>query len=228
MPRSLRLAVSYAAVFLACVAVYLSGWGRSATSAQGPRPPVPSTSLALPDDRPVPAGLEKATLASGCFWCTESDFDEVKGVISTTSGYTGGRVVRPTYEQVSSGGTGHVESIEILFDPRVVTFDQLLDHYWHNVDFFNDHGQFCDLGEQYRPVIFVYGNAQRAVAEASKARLQQRFAQRVVVEIVDATVFYPAEDYHQDYSGKNYVRYCVYRWGCGRDQRLAEIWKNAS
>jgi len=116
----------------------------------------------------------------------------------------------------------------MLFDPKVVSFETLLDHYWHNVDFFNDHGQFCDYGEQYRPVVFVHGPAQRTIAEASKARLQARFTQRVVVEIIDATAFYPAETYHQDYHTKNPVRYRYYRWGCGRDARLAEIWRQPS
>ncbi len=228
MNRAQRLVLSFAAVCAGCVVVYLSGWGRSASAA--PLVPTPGTivSTLLPDDRPVPSGLDKVTLAAGCFWCTESDFDSIKGVISTTSGYTGGRVVHPTYEQVSAGGTGHVESVEITFDPRVVSLDTLLDYYWHNVDFFNDHGQFCDYGEQYRPVIFVRDDAQRAVAEASKARLQARFAQRVVVEIVSASAFYPAEGYHQNYSSENPVRYCYYRWSCGRDARLREIWRQAS
>ncbi len=236
MGRSSRLALSFVVLGVLCGSVLLSGWGRTGASAQTPvaavRVPsadLPTPLLALlPDDRPAPAGLEKATLAAGCFWCTESDFTSVKGVRSTTSGYTGGRFPNPTYNQVSSGSTGHVESLEILFDPAVVTYEELLDHYWHNVDFFNDHGQFCDYGEQYRPVIFVHGAKQRALAEASKARLQRRFSARVVVEIIDASAFYPAEDYHQNYDAKNPVKYCYYRWSCGRDARLAEIWRQPS
>jgi len=228
MPRPLRLALALAALVAVGGLLYLSGWGRSTAARQGAGGPNTTAPEPLPDDRPAPPGLEKATLASGCFWCTESDFDGVKGVVSTTSGYTGGRVPHPSYEQVSAGGTGHVESVEMLFDPKVVSFETLLDHYWHNVDFFNDHGQFCDYGEQYRPVVFVHGPAQRTIAEASKARLQARFTQRVVVEIIDATAFYPAETYHQDYHTKNPVRYRYYRWGCGRDARLAEIWRQPS
>lgn len=227
MDRAQRLALSFAVVASGLLMVYLSGWGRNAAAA--PLVPVAGrvTPALLPDDRPVPAGLDKVTLAAGCFWCTDADFGSVPGVVSTTAGYTGGHVQHPTYEQVSAGGTGHVESVEVLFDPTVVTLDRLLDYYWHNVDFFNDHGQFCDYGEQYRPVVFVRSPAQRAVAEASKARLQQRFAQRVVVEIADASIFYPAEDYHQDYSQANPLRYCYYRWSCGRDARLADIWRQA-
>ncbi|MEQ1575091.1 MAG: peptide-methionine (S)-S-oxide reductase MsrA [Vicinamibacterales bacterium] len=172
-----------------------------------------------------PAAL--ATFASGCFWCTESDFDKVPGVVSTTSGYTGGRVKDPSYEQVSAGGTGHVEAVEVRFDPSKVTYEQLLDTYWHNVDPFVSRGQFCDFGEQYRPVIFVHGAAQRTAADASKKRMQARFPQPVVVVIEEAAVFYAAEEYHQDFHAKSAVRYNYYRWGCGRDARLAEIWKNA-
>ena len=165
-----------------------------------------------------------ATFASGCFWCTESDFEKVPGVISVVSGYTGGRVVNPTYEQVSQGGTGHAESVEIIYDPSKVSYQQLLDHFWHNVDPFVAHRQFCDVGTQYRPEIFVHDEAQRAAAEASKARVQQRFKEAVLVAITKAGPFYKAEEYHQDYYKKNPVRYNYYRWGCGRDKRLSEIW----
>jgi methionine-S-sulfoxide reductase len=227
MPASQRLALACATLLAVSAVVYLSGWGRSSAAAAR-APSTATTQQPLPDDRPAPEGLEKATLASGCFWCTESDFDSLKGVVSTTSGYTGGLVPNPTYSQVSAGGTGHVESVEVVFDPRVVSFEQILDHYWHNVDFFNDHGQFCDYGEQYRPRIFVHGPRQRQVAEASKARLQAMFEQPVVVDIVDASAFFPAEAYHQDYHAKNPVRYSYYRWSCGRDARLAEIWRRSS
>ena len=146
------------------------------------------------------------------------------GVISTTSGYTGGRVANPTYRQVSDGITGHAEAVQIVFDPSVVTYEALLDHYWKNVDPFTANRQFCDVGSQYRPEIFAHDAAQRAAAEASKARIQKRFRQPIVVAISDAGPFYRAEEYHQDYYRKNPVRYRYYRWGCGRDQRLAEIW----
>jgi peptide-methionine (S)-S-oxide reductase len=165
-----------------------------------------------------------ATFAAGCFWCTESDFEKVPGVISVVSGYTGGRVANPTYEQVSRGGTGHAESVEIVYDPSKVSYEQLLDHFWHNVDPFVAHRQFCDVGTQYRPEIFVHDEAQRAAAEASKARVQQRFKEPVLVAIAKAGPFYRAEEYHQDYYKKNSLRYNYYRWGCGRDKRLSEIW----
>ena len=168
--------------------------------------------------------LQKATFAGGCFWCTEADFDKVKGVVSTTSGYTGGTTPNPTYEQVSRGGTRHAEAVEVLFDPKVVTYEQLLDHFWRNVDLFVSHRQFCDIGDQYRPEIFVHSDAQREAATSSKRRLQQRFTQTIVVGITGATTFYPAEAYHQDYHIKNSVRYRFYRWSCGRDARLKEIW----
>jgi peptide-methionine (S)-S-oxide reductase len=185
------------------------------------------------DVRPAPAaaaapqadGMARAIFASGCFWCTEADFDKVPGVVSTTSGYTGGKDPNPNYETVSSGRTGHAESVEVIYDPSVVTYDELLDHYWHNVDPFTAHRQFCDVGTQYRPEIFVVDAAQRAAAEASKARIQQRFkGQDVVVAITDAGPFYPAEDYHQDYYKKNSAQYRFYRYGCGRDARLTAIW----
>jgi len=170
------------------------------------------------------AGLQKATFAGGCFWCVEADFDKLPGVISTTSGYTGGRGSNPTYEQVSRGGTGHVEAVEIVFDPAVVTYDKLLDHFWHNVDPFVANRQFCDVGDQYRPEIFVHSDAQRAAAEASRQRVQSRFKQPVVVKVTGAPAFYPAEAYHQDYHNTHAVQYRFYRWTCGRDARLRQIW----
>jgi peptide-methionine (S)-S-oxide reductase len=171
-----------------------------------------------------PRGLQKATLAAGCFWCVEADFDKLKGVVETISGYTGGRVRNPTYEQVSAGGTGHTEAVEIIFDPAVVTYEQLLDHFWRNVDPFVADRQFCDVGPQYRPEIFVHDDAQRAAAEASKKRIQQRFEQPIVVNITEAAPFYRAEAYHQDYYKTHAVQYRYYRWRCGRDARLEEIW----
>ena len=169
-------------------------------------------------------GYVLATFASGCFWCTESDFDKVPGVISTTSGYTGGTVANPTYRQVSAGGTGHAESVEVVFDPKVVTYEKLLDVYWHNVDPFTANRQFCDGGTQYRPVIWVHDAAQRKAADASKAQVQKMFKEPVVVAVQDAGPFYAAEDYHQDYHNKSSAQYRFYRFGCGRDRRLAQIW----
>jgi peptide-methionine (S)-S-oxide reductase len=169
------------------------------------------------------ATTEKATFAAGCFWCVEADFDKLPGVLSTTSGYIGGTLKNPSYEQVSRGGTGHTEAVEIVYDPARITYAQLLDHFWKNVDPLTAHRQFCDVGDQYRPAIFFHDEAQRRAAEESKGRVQQRFDQPVVVQIVAAVPFYRAEEYHQDYYKKNPVRYRYYRWGCNRDSRLAEL-----
>lgn len=183
---------------------------------------------AAPKELPAAAqagqGQAVATFASGCFWCTEADFDKVRGVISTTSGYTGGKVANPTYRQVSNGTTGHAEAVRVVFDPSVVSYEQLLDSYWHNVDPFVANRQFCDVGTQYRPEIFVHNDAQRAAAEASKAKMEKLLGERIVVPITTAGTFYPAEEYHQDYYKKNSAQYRFYRYGCGRDRRLQEIW----
>jgi peptide-methionine (S)-S-oxide reductase len=176
----------------------------------------------------VPATTQKATFAAGCFWCVEADFDKVPGVVSTTSGFTGGTAKNPTYEQVSRGGTGHTEAVEVLYDPSKVSYEQLLEHFWKNVDPLAAHRQFCDAGDQYRPAIFVHDEAQRKAAEESKARVQQRFSDPVVVQIVAAGPFYRAEEYHQDYYKKNSLQYRYYRWGCGRDARLAELARTQS
>lgn len=176
---------------------------------------------------PLKPGQALATFAAGCFWCTEADFDKVKGVISTTSGYTGGKVANPTYRQVTTGDTGHAEAVQVVFDPAVVTYSALLDHFWRNVDPFVAHRQFCDVGNQYRPEIFFHTEDQRAAAEASKARVAKMLRQPIVVAITAAGPFYRAEDYHQDYYTKNSAQYRFYRYGCGRDRRLEEIWAAA-
>ena len=169
-----------------------------------------------------------AIFAGGCFWCTEADFDKVDGVISTTSGYTGGKVANPTYEQVGAGTTGHTEAVEVVFDPAKVSYQKLLDIFWRNHDPLAKDRQFCDRGDMYRPGIFVRNEEQRQQAEASKKQVQARFAPRVVqTEITTATAFYKAEDYHQDYHTKNPIRYKLYRFNCGRDQRLEELWGKA-
>jgi peptide-methionine (S)-S-oxide reductase len=165
-----------------------------------------------------------ATLAGGCFWCVEADFDKVDGVISTISGYTGGRTADPSYEEVSRGGTGHAEAVEIVFDPSKVTFQQLLDVFWRNIDPLAKDRQFCDRGNQYRSAIFFHGDEQRRAAEVSKAAIQSRLKQPIHTEIVAAGPFYKAEDYHQDYYLKNPLRYKFYRFNCGRDARLEELW----
>src|SRR5687768_1842554 len=185
--------------------------------------PTDAKLFAAQEGAPKGAALQKATFAAGCFWCVEADFDKVRGVSSTTSGYTGGRGANPSYEQVSRDGTGHVEAVEIVFDPAVVTYEQLLDVFWKNVDPFAAHRQFCDVGDQYRPEIFVHDSAQRAAAEASKKRMQARYRDPIVVRITDAQPFYRAEAYHQDYYKTHALQYRYYRWSCGRDARLDEI-----
>lgn len=168
--------------------------------------------------------LQKATFAAGCFWCVEADFDEVKGVVETVSGYTGGHVENPSHDQVAFGGTGHAEAVEVTFDPAVVTYEQLLDHYWRNVDLFVAGRQFCDRGTQYRPGIIVHDARQRAAAEASKQRTQRLFPEPIVVAIADAGPFYRAAPSHQNYHAAHALQYRYYRWRCGRDDRLEEIW----
>jgi peptide-methionine (S)-S-oxide reductase len=167
-----------------------------------------------------------ATFAGGCFWCTEADFDKVPGVISTTSGYIGGKLANPTYKQVSSGKTGHVEAVQVRFDPSKTSFARLLDAFWPTIDPLTPNAQFCDSGPQYRSVIFYDNAEQKEQAEASMARLESsgRFNQPIVTEILPATQFYPAEEYHQDFYIKNPIRYKYYRSRCGRDARLAEVW----
>ena len=172
---------------------------------------------------------EIATFAGGCFWCMEHPFDEIDGVISTTSGYTGGHTEHPSYEQVSSGTTGHAEAIQVRFDPKRVSYAKLLDVYWRNSDPTTPNRQFCDVGTQYRPAIFYHSEAQKQAAEASKAALMKNkpFEAAIVTEIVPASHFWPAEEYHQNYYLKNPVRYQWYRFNCGRDQRLQQLWGKA-
>jgi peptide-methionine (S)-S-oxide reductase len=171
-------------------------------------------------------GQALATFAGGCFWCMEPPYDKLDGVLATTSGYTGGDTVDPTYEQVSAGGTGHAEVVQITYDRSKVSYEELLEVFWRNVDPLDAGGQFCDRGDQYRTGIFVHDEEQRRLAEASKQALEdgERFEQPIVTEIVAAGPFYPAEDYHQDYYEKNPIRYNVYRWNCGRDARLEQLW----
>ena len=175
-------------------------------------------------------GLATAIFAAGCFWCVESDFDKVPGVLSTTSGYTGGEKKDPTYDQVSAGGTGHTEAVQIVFDPNKVSYAQLLKVFWNNVDPLDAKGQFCDKGEQYRSAIFYNNEEQQQAAEQSKGELEKsgRFKQAIVTQIVPASVFYPAEEYHQDYHNKNPLRYKFYRFNCGRDARLEELRKKTT
>ena len=178
----------------------------------------------VPAGAQAPAsGLATATFAGGCFWCMEPPFDELPGVVSTTSGYIGGTVANPTYEQVSSGGTGHTEAVQVVYDPSKVTYEKLLEVFWRNVDAVDAGGQFCDRGSQYRPGIYYHSDEQKGLAEASKSRIAARLPAPVAVEIEAAGPFYRAEDYHQDYYQKNPVRYRFYKWNCGRDARLEEL-----
>ncbi len=173
-----------------------------------------------------PAATETATFAGGCFWCMESDFEKVPGVVDVVSGYIGGHLQNPTYKQASAGGSGHAEAIQITFDPARIDYVGLLEIFWRNIDPTQADRQFCDIGSQYRPAIFYHNEQQRAWAEASKQMLEQTkpFKEPIVVEITAATVFYPAEEYHQDYHKKNPIRYRYYRYSCGRDQRLKSLW----
>lgn len=173
-------------------------------------------------------GTERATatFAGGCFWCMEGPFDELDGVISTTSGYIGGHKKDPTYREVSAGATGHAEAVQVVYDPSKVTYQKLLDVFWVNIDPTVKDQQFCDHGSQYRSAIFYHNTEQKQLAEASKQQLEKNkpFEGMIYTEITEATEFYPAEDYHQDYYINNPIRYKFYRYSCGRDQRLHELW----
>jgi peptide-methionine (S)-S-oxide reductase len=173
------------------------------------------------------ADSSTAIFAGGCFWCMQADFDKVHGVTKTIAGYTGGSAANPSYEQVSAGGTGHYEAVKVVFDPQQVTYKQLLDFFWKNIDPTNDKGQFCDEGNQYRAVIFYANDQQKKLAEASKQALitSGRF-KYIATQILPAGAFYPAEDYHQKYYLKNPIRYKYYRYSCGRDKRLKDLWRN--
>ena len=169
-----------------------------------------------------------AIFAGGCFWCMEEAFEKIEGVGNVVSGYIGGKVTTPTYEEVSAGGTGHAEAVEISYDPKKVTYEELLVIFWRNVDPTTPDRQFCDRGDQYRPAIFYQDEDQQRKAEASKLVIERTktFSDPIKTEIVQATEFYPAESYHQDFYKKNPIRYKFYKWNCGRAQRLEELWGN--
>jgi peptide-methionine (S)-S-oxide reductase len=175
---------------------------------------------------PPPAGLAVATFAAGCFWCVEPPFDKLTGVVSTTSGYTGGTKAGATYKDVGKGGTGHTEAVRIVYDPAKVKYETLLEVFWKNVDPLDGEGQFCDRGDMYRPGIFAHTEEQKSLAEESKARLAAsgRFKEPIAVGVETAKEFWIAENYHQDYYQTNPLKYGYYRWGCGRDARLEELW----
>ena len=173
-----------------------------------------------------PSGAAKAYFAGGCFWCMEEVFEKVPGVTAVVSGYMGGRVEHPSYEQVSAGGTGHAESVEVVYDPAKASYTTLLEAFWHNVDPVTPNAQFCDHGSQYRSVIFYQGEEQKRLAEESKRAIEQsqRLTQPIVTELTKASQFYPAEEYHQDFYKKNPMRYKFYKFNCGRARRLEEVW----
>ena len=175
----------------------------------------------------VPPGAAVATFAGGCFWCMVHPFEQLKGVVKVTSGYAGGVARNPTYEEVSSGSSGHRESVDIVYDPSQISYQKLLDVFWHNVDPTNNEGQFCDYGSQYRSAIFVHDQTQKQLAEESKRAVEAKL-KHVYTDILRASQFWPAEDYHQDYYKKNPVRYKFYRFNCGRDQKLEQLWGKAA
>ena len=174
--------------------------------------------------QPAAPEIRNAVFAGGCFWCMEKPFDHVAGVIDTTSGFSGGHVPNPSYEQVSAHGTGHLEVIRVRYNPAQVSYAQLLGVYWRNIDPLDGTGQFCDRGDTYRPAIFVANASERAGAEASKAAVARQLGKPVNVEIINSAPFYAAETYHQDYYKKNPIRYNYYRTACGRDARLNQVW----
>jgi len=204
----------------ACSAIFLSFWLTAPTEAQTTAP-AKGTAVA--------GGGAVATFAGGCFWCMEPPYDKLDGVISTTSGYMGGPTKNPTYEQVSAGRTGHTEVVQVRYDPAKVPYAKLLEVFWKNIDPTVKDRQFCDVGSQYRTGIFVHTDEQRKLAEASKADIEKTkpFKDPIVTPIAEATEFWPAEDYHQDYYKKNPVRYKYYRTSCGRDDRLKALWGSA-
>jgi len=170
--------------------------------------------------------IETAIFAGGCFWCTESDFDKVKGVLATTSGYIGGHKNNPTYKQVSAGNTGHAEAVKLEYDPKQVSYTELLAVFWRNIDPTTPNAQFCDHGSQYRSAIFYMNDEQKKLAQESRSALEMSkpFKEPIVTEITQASQFYPAESYHQNYHYRNPLRYKYYRYGCGRDARLEQLW----
>lgn len=179
----------------------------------------------LPAFSSIPSQTDTALFAGGCFWTMQSDFDKVPGVIKTIAGYAGGNVANPSYEQVETGNTGHYESVQVIYDPTEVSYSTLLNVYWHNIDPTNAEGQFCDTGNQYRPVIFYNNDNQKQLANDSKQQLiySGRF-QHIATQVLPATSFYPAEEYHQEFYRKHSVQYGLYKYDCGRDPKLKELW----
>lgn len=216
MTHPLSIALSLSLVLASC--------SSSGTAGATPGPTASGRDLRTAAAPPPDPGQEVAIFAGGCFWCMERPFEDIPGVISVLSGYTGGEVEGPSYEEVSSGGTGHAEAVRVLFDPARVGYAQLLETFWHNVDPTQANGQFCDRGTQYRSGIYPVGAEQRRLAEESLARVRQTIPGTIVTEITDAGAFWIAEDYHQDFYRTHPVRYAEYRLGCGRDAQLRRVW----
>lgn len=208
-----KLVLGCTVALVAAVAVVVAQPGETAGSA-------PAASAAATGE------YRTAIFAGGCFWCMEPPYDELDGVISTTSGYTDGQTPNPSYEAVSAGRTGHTEAVQVVYDPKRVSYERLVEVFWRNVDPTDAVGQFCDRGSQYRTGVYVADDEQRRIAEQSKAALMEKrpFKAPIVTPIVAASTFYPAEEYHQDYYLKNPIRYKYYRNGCGRDRRLNQLW----
>ncbi|MFN3201332.1 MAG: peptide-methionine (S)-S-oxide reductase MsrA [Bradymonadia bacterium] len=209
----------------AFAALVFTGCSTSTEAAPSSQPGVGSAPSKALSDTP-PAGMEIATFAGGCFWCMEGPFDAIEGVQETLSGYTDGHKLNPTYKEVSAGYTGHTEAIRVIFDPKKVTYAQLVEIFWHNIDPTTENRQFCDAGTQYRTGIYYHSAEQKRIAEASKAKLvaAKTLPGAVVTPVKAANPFYAAEDYHQDFYKKNPTHYQRYRRGCGRDARLKELW----
>jgi len=192
----------------------------------------PGSIFAAGTDQTTPSAprREKATFAGGCFWCMEEALDRLEGVVTTTSGYTGGQKGNPTYEEVSAGGTGHAEAVQITYDAAKVDYEKILELFWHNIDPTTPNKQFCDVGNQYRSAIFYHNQTQRRLAEDSKKMIERtkKFSEPIVTEIVPASEFYPAEEYHQNFYLKNPIRYKFYKYSCGRAQRLEQLWGKAT
>jgi peptide-methionine (S)-S-oxide reductase len=176
----------------------------------------------------VKTATATAVFAGGCFWCMEPPYDKLPGVVATTSGYSGGKKENPTYEQVSAGGTGHIEVVQVTYDPKQVSYEKLLEVFWYNVDPLDKGGQFCDRGSTYSTAIFYQNEDQKKLVDQSKVEIEKKLGKPVVTAIRPAETFYPAEDYHQDYYKKNPLRYKYYRHSCGRDQRLEQLWGKKS
>ena len=218
-----RIAWTFFLFFASVAALGLTACQPS-DSAEAPTVTTPTSAASDARADIDPAVADTATFAGGCFWCMEPPFDRLDGVVSTTSGFAGGTTANPSYREVAYGRTDHTEVVQVTYDPKVVSYDKLLDVYWRNVDPLDGSGQFCDRGSQYRPAIFVHNDAQRRLAEQTKEEVAARFDDPIQVAINAYTAFYAAEDYHQNYYRKNPADYTSYRQGCRRDARLEELW----